>query len=121
MSEKVLKGKYLWGAVFVLFLAACGVKWFYLAEQHYRVLLSDELFGACNIAETVSLKEHLGRFFRYWDYNLGSFRPFFTILLYTLTFKGFGCQPQAAWILGILVGSLLVPFYFLAVKELNLL
>ena len=45
-------------------------------------------------------------------------RPFFTCLLYVLAFKGWGCQPQSAIIMGIVVGSLLVPLYFLTVAAL---
>jgi len=112
----MLKGKYPWMFVGVLFLIACGVKWFYLAQQHYYVVLSDELFGAYNFAENYDVPLMLQRIFPpYCDCSLGSVRPFFTTLLYFLTLKGFGFQPQVMWVLGILVGSLLVPLYFLVI------
>jgi len=63
VSERILKGKYFWGTVFALFLVACGVKWFYLAQQHYHILLSEEAFGAYHLADTVALRNLVGRLF----------------------------------------------------------
>ena len=118
MFEEKLKGKYLWGMAFALFVAACGVKWFYLAQQHYHILLTDEALHAFDFSEFKEIKELLRRLFCDCDYTLGSVRPFFTNLLYILTFKVFAYQPQAVLVMGIFVGSLLVPLYFLTVAAL---
>ena len=118
MLEKILKGKYRWVIVCVLFLAACGIKWCYMAQQYYYVILSDELPGAYNLAESYSIKVLLPRIFSACDGTLGSVRPNFTKLLYILTFKLFGYQPQVAWIMGIIVGSLLAPLYFLVISAM---
>ena len=118
MPEKTLKEKYLWGMALVLFVAACGVKWFYLAQQHYYIRLDAEALGAYDIAKTFPLEMLLRRLFLGCDYNLGSARPFFTNLLYILTYKGFGYEPRVVLTLGILVGSLLIPLYFLAAAAL---
>ena len=118
MPEKTLKGKSLWGTALALFVAACGVKWFYLAQQHYYMVLSNELPGSYDLAKTFEIKDLLRRLFISCDYTLGSCRPFFTNLLYILTFKGFGYEPQVVLVMGVLVGSLLVPLFFLAVNAL---
>ena len=118
MFEEKLKGKYLWGMAVVLFVAACGVKWFYLAQQHYYIRLDAEALGAYDIAKTFKLETLLNRLFIVGDLPLGSCRPFFTNLLYILTYKGFGYEPRVVLTLGILVGSLLVPLYFLTVAAL---
>ncbi|MFA5168803.1 MAG: glycosyltransferase family 39 protein, partial [Candidatus Omnitrophota bacterium] len=114
----MLKGKYQWAIVCVLFLAACGVKWYYLAQQHYYVILSDELPGAYNLSESYGIKALLHRIFPGCDCTLDSVRPFFTKLLYILTFKLFGYQPQVVWIMGIIVGGLLAPLYFLLISAM---
>ena len=116
--DKVLRGKSPWGIAMALFLVACGIKGYYLAQQHYHILFSDEVPGSYNLAETFGLREILGRLFFACDYTLGSCRPFFANLLYVFTFKGFGYEPQTVLIMGILVGSLVVPLFFLVVAAL---
>ena len=118
MLEKTLKGKYQWAIVCVLFLAACGVKWYYMAQQHYYVNLPDQLPGAYNLAESYGIGTLLYQIFPGCNYTLGLGRPFFTTLLYILTFKLFGYQPQVTWIMGIIVGSLLAPLYFLVISAM---
>ena len=118
MLDKVLRGKSPWGIAMALFLVACGIKGYYLAQQHYHILFSDEVPGSYNLAETFGLREILGRLFFACDYTLGSCRPFFANLLYVFTFKGFGYEPQTVLIMGILVGSLVVPLFFLVVAAL---
>ncbi|MFA5391719.1 MAG: glycosyltransferase family 39 protein, partial [Candidatus Omnitrophota bacterium] len=114
----MLKGKYQWAIVCVLFLAACGVKWYYLAQQYYYVVFSDELVGAYNLSESYGIKTLLHQIFLECNYTLGHARPFFTMLLYILTFKLFGYQPQVWWTMGIIVGSLLAPLYFLLISAM---
>lgn len=97
---------------------ACLVKWYYLAYHNYYVILSNEVPGSYHLAVTHSLQDLANRIFLRYDYTLGSVRPFFTTLLYAFTFKGFGCGAPTALTLGILVGSLLVPLYFFAVRAL---
>ncbi|MFH1208773.1 MAG: hypothetical protein V1673_04370 [Candidatus Omnitrophota bacterium] len=116
--EKILKNRYQWAIVCALFLTACGVKLYYVAQQHYYVFFSDDLPGSYNLAETQGIHQVFRRIFACCDYTLGSVRPFFTTVLYFLTFKWFGYQPQVAWIMGILVGSLLVPLYFWAITAM---
>lgn len=118
MSKSEWKGPWLLVTGAALFIVACAVKWYYLAQQHYYIRLSDEAFGAYDFAGAAELGTLLKRIFLSCDYTLGSCRPFFTNLLYILTFNKFGYEPQAAFTMGILVGSLLIPLYFLAVRAL---
>jgi hypothetical protein len=89
-----------------------------VAQQHYYVFLSSEMPGGYQLAKTLSIPQVFDRIFKDCYTNLDSMRPFFTTLLYFLTFKGFGFQPQVAWIMGIIVGSLLAPLYFWAITAL---
>ncbi len=119
MTGIVLKNnKYPWGVILALFLLACAVKWYYLAQQHYYVRLDGVALDSFDLAETVTFKKLLSLIFLVRTHTWNGISPFFTSLLYALTYKAFGYQPQTVLIMGIVVGSLLAPLYFLAIRAL---
>lgn len=114
-----MKNKWQWIAGLLFFLAAYGVKWYFLSLQDFYIFLSDESIFAFNIAETVELRAIIQRLLLGCDCNLFSIRPFFTNLLNILAYKMFGFGPQTALFLGAIVGSILVPLYYGVLKKLT--
>lgn len=53
MKKRISKGKLLWGTAGILFLAACAVKWYYLAQQHYHVRLAAEALITFDMVDRV--------------------------------------------------------------------
>ena len=104
--------------LFLLFTLACVVKWFYLNHQNYYIVLSDEMPGAYSVAEGYSIIEILRRLFIHGEWRLGSVRPFVTLFLYVLGFKIGGFHSHTVFFLGIILGSLLVPLYYLIIAKL---
>jgi len=102
----------------LLFVIASLTKWFYLAQQNYYIALSDEMPGAYNLAANSSVIEILRQIFISYNYTFGSMRPFLTEFLYTLAFKLGGFRPNSVFLLGILLGSLLVPLYYFIIARL---
>lgn len=115
-SKYIFRNSYSWVVSILFFFAACGAKWVLLAKQGYYIRLSDELPGAYHLASIYSLRELLIQVFGECNCTLDSVRPFFTAMLYIVTFKVFGFTAQAALILGVILGSFLVPLYYWIIR-----
>ncbi len=103
----------------LIFLLSCTIKLFYLAHHNYYIPLSDQIPIAYSAAKQYSIAEILKTFFL--DFNCQLFeiaRPFFTTFLYVIGFKLGGFSSLTVFLLGILVGSLAVPLYYLSIAGL---
>jgi len=103
----------------VFFALACVLKWFYLAERNYYIILGPSLIPGYAVAENYGIAEILKKLL--FEYNCILFptvRPFLTDFLYTLAFKLGGFRPSSLFLLGILLGSLLVPLYYFIITRL---
>jgi hypothetical protein len=100
----------------LLFFFACVVKWFYLNQQGYYINFCDDMPGAYYDAKEFTIMQLIKKYFTFG--LVASSRPFVGSFLYVLSFKLGGFQPVSLFLLGILIGSLLVPLYYLLISKL---
>lgn len=100
----------------LLFILACSVKWFYLAQQSYYVIIHGEYPYACHRIFHDNILDIFKLYFCDLSWTLNARGPL-SYVIWVISYKLTNANPVDALYVGILIASLLIPLYYLILSE----